>query len=433
MLIQLLQVSSPSHLISPHIWNWPTSRTACNGEPMSRKRLPSTAAILVALSSIVGLIVAGGNPWLALALGLLWCGSLWLTMPAPDSPTARVDAERVSRDAVSETIEPLDQPLLLIQNARIIMANGSARAALGQHIVGQDARIALRHPDAVRLLDMADGESVIIPGFTGGRSLWQLNRRRIDGERWIIELSDRSSEADVGRAHTDFVANASHELRTPLASVIGYAETLLEEGGPEDPAVVKRFIGIIQREARRMLSLVEDLISLSHVEAEKHDKPTERIDLSALAARVVSEVASLKGKEHVELGCAGLDCTVLADSGQIEQLLRNLTDNALKYGTPDAPVTVSVTQPWPGAARLTVADQGPGIAPEHLPHLTRRFYRTDPSRSRASGGTGLGLAIVKHIVERHSGQLDIASVIGEGTTVSVTLPAAPPISPAQAE
>jgi two-component system phosphate regulon sensor histidine kinase PhoR len=354
-------------------------------------------------------------------------------MPAPESSAGRVDAERVSRDAVSETIEPLEQPLLLLQNARIAMANGSARAALGQHIVGQDARIALRHPDAVRLLDMADGESVTIPGFTGGRSLWQLTRRRIDGERWIIELTDRSSEADIGRAHTDFVANASHELRTPLASVIGYAETLLEEGGPEDPAIVKRFIGIIQREARRMLSLVEDLISLSHVEAEKHDKPTERIDLSALAARVVSEVASLKGKEHVELGSTILGCTVLADSGQIEQLLRNLTDNALKYGTPDEPVTVSVTQPWPGATRLTVADRGPGIAPEHLPHLTRRFYRTDPGRSRASGGTGLGLAIVKHIVERHGGQLNIASVMGEGTTVSVTLPVAPSISPSQPE
>jgi two-component system phosphate regulon sensor histidine kinase PhoR len=400
---------------------------------MLRKRLPSTAAIFIALISITGMTIAGGNPWLALSLGLLWCGSLWLTMPAPESSAGRVDAERVSRDAVSETIEPLEQPLLLLQNARIAMANGSARAALGQHIVGQDARIALRHPDAVRLLDMADGESVTIPGFTGGRSLWQLTRRRIDGERWIIELTDRSSEADIGRAHTDFVANASHELRTPLASVIGYAETLLEEGGPEDPAIVKRFIGIIQREARRMLSLVEDLISLSHVEAEKHDKPTERIDLSALAARVVSEVASLKGKEHVELGSTILGCTVLADSGQIEQLLRNLTDNALKYGTPDEPVTVSVTQPWPGAARLTVADRGPGIAPEHLPHLTRRFYRTDPGRSRASGGTGLGLAIVKHIVERHGGQLNIASVMGEGTTVSVTLPVAPSIWPSQPE
>ena len=308
------------------------------------------------------------------------------------------------------------------------MANGSARAALGQHIVGQDARIALRHPDAVRLLDMADGESVTIPGFTGGRSLWQLTRRRIEGERWIIELTDRSSEADIGRAHTDFVANASHELRTPLSSVIGYAETLLDEGGPAEPETVKRFIGIIQREARRMLSLVEDLISLSHVEAEKHDKPAERTDLSALAARVVGEVASLNGKERVVLGSTAPDCTILADPGQIEQLLRNLTDNALKYGALDEPVTVSVTRPRPGTACLVVADRGPGIAPEHLPHLTRRFYRTDPGRSRASGGTGLGLAIVKHIVERHGGELDFASVVGEGTTVSVTLPDAPAIT-----
>ncbi|MFN5778624.1 MAG: sensor histidine kinase, partial [Novosphingobium sp.] len=153
----------------------------------------------------------------------------------------------------------------------------------------------------MRLLDMADGDSVTIPGFTGTRSLWQLTRRRIDKQRWLIELADRTTEADVSRAHTDFVANASHELRTPLASIIGYVETL-EEGGPAvDAEAQKRFLGIVLREARRMLSLVEDLLSLSHAEAEKHDHPTEPLDLGKLAARVVGEVASLRGKEQVQL------------------------------------------------------------------------------------------------------------------------------------
>ncbi|MFN9579739.1 MAG: sensor histidine kinase, partial [Novosphingobium sp.] len=290
------------------------------------------------------------------------------------------------------------------------------------HVQGQDARIALRHPDAMRLLDMADGDSVTIPGFTGTRSLWQLTRRRIDKQRWLIELADRTTEADVSRAHTDFVANASHELRTPLASIIGYVETL-EEGGPAvDAEAQKRFLGIVLREARRMLSLVEDLLSLSHAEAEKHDHPTEPLDLGKLAARVVGEVASLRGKEQVQLVAAADGAVVAGDSTQLEQLLRNLIDNALKYGGADSPVEVSVAAPQANTIELAVTDHGPGIAPEHLPHLTRRFYRTDPGRSRASGGTGLGLAIVKHIVERHRGKLDITSTLGEGTRVTVSLP-----------
>ncbi|MBN8500562.1 MAG: two-component sensor histidine kinase, partial [Sphingomonadales bacterium] len=314
------------------------------------------------------------------------------------------------------------QPLILLESSRIVDANAAARSALGAHILGQDARIALRHPAAMQLIEMGSDDSVTISGFTGTKTLWQLTRRNLDDRRWIIELSDRSSEADMGRAHTDFVANASHELRTPLASIAGYVETLAD-GGVDEPTS-KRFLGIVQRETQRMLSLVEDLMTLSHVEAEKHDAPIDRIDLGRLAARVVGEVSSLRGKERVELVGSSSGLTVLGDSRQLEQVLRNLVDNALKYGAPDQAVQVSVDETGAGRIALTVRDHGPGIAPEHLPHLTRRFYRTDPGRSRASGGTGLGLAIVKHIVERHSGQLDIASTLGEGTVVTVALPSA---------
>jgi two-component system phosphate regulon sensor histidine kinase PhoR len=384
-------------------------------------KLPLPGLFLAALAAL-GLTVAGVSLSLVAAVVLVWIGSLWLTLPEPEIIEARVDKAVVTRDAVREAIESLGAPLLVLEGTRIVMANAAARAALGAHVQGQDARIGLRHPDAMRLLDMADGDSVTIPGFTGTRSLWQLTRRRIDKQRWLIELSDRTTEADVSRAHTDFVANASHELRTPLASIIGYVETL-EEGGPAvDAEAQKRFLGIVLREARRMLSLVEDLLSLSHAEAEKHDHPTEPLDLGKLAARVVGEVASLRGKEQVQLVAAADGAIVAGDSTQLEQLLRNLIDNALKYGGADSPVEVGVAAPRANTIELTVTDHGPGIAPEHLPHLTRRFYRTDPGRSRASGGTGLGLAIVKHIVERHRGKLDITSTLGEGTRVSISLP-----------
>mgnify|MGYP000994492637 FL=1 len=382
------------------------------------------AGMALALISAAVMLAVGVSWTVALPVTLLWLGTLWLAAPEPLPEATRIDVAEVSRDAVHETIEPLGQPLLVLDGARIVDANAAARKALGQHVLGQDARIALRHPDAMRLTEMADGDSVSIVGFTGGKTLWQLTRRNIEGQRWIIELADRSGEAQISRAHTDFVANASHELRTPLASITGYVETLAEGGKDIDEATEKRFLGIIQREAQRMISLVEDLMTLSHVEAEKFDRPTEELDLGQLVSRVVAEVSSLRGKERVALVDRPAQGKVLGDSRQLEQVLRNLIDNALKYGAPDQPVRVDVQAAETGTVTVSVIDQGPGIAPEHLPHLTRRFYRTDPGRSRASGGTGLGLAIVKHIVERHGGRLEIASRLGEGTSVQVILPKA---------
>ena len=387
----------------------------------ANRPLPYPGIVLALIAGAI-MLVTGSSMWLALEVVALWLGSLWLTSPEPEIVNQRINVNEVSRDAIHETIEPVALPLLLLEGTRIVEANAAARAALGDHVLGQDARIALRHPDAMRLIDLPDGASVSIPGFTGSRSLWQLTRRAIAGDRWMIELADRTAESDVSRSHTDFVANASHELRTPLAAVIGYAETLGDDSAPSDAETRQRFVGIIDREARRMLSLVEDLMTLSHVEAEKHDRPSEAIDLAQLAARVVAEVSSLKGQERVALADAQPGTMVLADPGQLEQLLRNLIDNALKYGAEDHPVTVTVERREVGLARLAVTDRGPGIAPEHLPHLTRRFYRTDPGRSRASGGTGLGLAIVKHIVERHGGTLDITSTVGQGTCAAVQLP-----------
>ena len=391
--------------------------------PANKPDLPY-AGLILALLAAAAMLIVGVSWWLVLAVTALWLGSLWLAQPEPVERAVRQDLAAVSRDAVHETIEPLGLPVLLLDGARIIDANVAARAALGAHVLGQDARIALRHPDAMRLIGMDHNDSVTIPGFTGSKSLWQLTRRNLDGMRWIIELADRSNEADISRAHTDFVANASHELRTPLAAISGYVETLSDGG--VDELTSKRFLGIVQREAQRMQNLVEDLMTLSHVEAEKHDRPSEELDLGRLAARVVGEVSSLRGKERVEVAGSEAGSIILGDATQLEQVLRNLIDNALKYGDPDQPVQVSVAHDGAQRIKLTVIDHGPGIAPEHLPHLTRRFYRTDPGRSRASGGTGLGLAIVKHIVERHGGELDIASTLGEGTAVTLSFPVCAP-------
>jgi len=372
------------------------------------------------------MLLAGAGPLLTLGIVGLWIGSLWLFRPEPAGFTVEPDFAGTAREARTGLIEPIGFPLVLLEGQRIVTANAAARAALGAHITGQDARIVLRHPEAVRLLDLDDGGTVTISGFVGARSLWQLTRRRIDDRRWLIELHDRTAEADLSRAQTDFVANASHELRTPLAAIIGYVETLADGGDAVDTATSARFHQTVLREARRMEALVSDLMSLSQVEAEKHDLPSVELDFGRLVERVVGEAVALAGKERVSTSVPGSPVMLRGDRAQLEQLVRNLVENALKYGAADMPVRVTVDTAPTGKAVLAVADTGAGIAPEHIPHLTRRFYRTDPGRSREQGGTGLGLAIVKHIVERHRGSLDIASTLGRGTTVTVSFPMAAP-------
>ncbi len=373
------------------------------------------SGIAIAIGTAIAMTFAGANPWLAVAVLILWLGSLWLSRPEPTVETRGAEEGSVSRHAMAELVEPFSVPVLMLDNQRIAAANAAAREALGPHIVGQDARVALRHPAAVKLLDQPEG-SAMVRGLTGARSIWQVNRVSIDTRFSLIELVNRTAEADISRAHTDFVANASHELRTPLASIIGYIETLSDPDAKVDKATAARFHATVLREAKRLQGLVEDLMSLSRIEAEKHEVPTERIDLGQLAESIVGEVGATVGEDRVQV--SAVPAVVAGDRQQLDQVIRNLIDNALKYGAADKPVVVAVANDGRDAV-LTVTDRGEGIHPDHIPYLTRRFYRTDPGRSRQAGGTGLGLAIVKHIVERHRGDLDISSTLGVGTTVTI--------------
>jgi two-component system phosphate regulon sensor histidine kinase PhoR len=329
----------------------------------------------------------------------------------------------LSREAMRELIEHSAIPQLVVDEGRIVVANAAARKVLGEHVLLQDPRVIFRHPAAVHLLARPEAGSVVVQGLTGPRSAWQISRQPLDSHHWLLELVDRTAAADVSRVHTDFVANASHELRTPLASIIGYIETLVDEGDKADPAMAAKFHQTVLREARRLQSLVHDLMSLSRVEAEEHSLPRDLVDLGGVVERAARDAAGAEpGRVQIDLSSEAL--AIRGDGEQLEQLIRNLVDNACKYGDSDKSVGVSIARGRAGMAVIEVRDRGDGIAPEHLPHLTRRFYRTDPGRSRAAGGTGLGLAIVKHIVERHRGRLDIASKLGEGTTVTVRLPIA---------
>ncbi len=389
----------------------------------------ASSAVAVGAAVLVG--ITGGGPWLAaLVLGAFALAFLLLPRPRRAVPPLEIASDpggvQLTRGGMRAMIEHSGLPVLMLDGARIIVANAAARDAIGTHVVGQDARLAFRHPVAVDLLSRPGGGTAMVQGLIGPKSSWQMTRQPIDERYCLIELVDRTSEADVSRAHTDFVANASHELRTPLASIIGYIETLAEEGQAIKPERAQRFFATVLREARRLQTLVNDLMSLSQVEAEKHDQPRDRVELGMLVRQAARDGAGPERLERLEIDIAKGETIVRGERRQLEQLVRNLVDNALKYGRPDSPVTVALAPGEREMAVLTVTDRGEGIAPEHLPHLTRRFYRTDPGRSRAAGGTGLGLAIAKHIVERHRGRLDIASRLGEGTTVTVRLPSVSP-------
>lgn len=316
-------------------------------------------------------------------------------------------------------LEHVQTPALIVAKGQVAFANAAAMALLGTHILGQDVRIAIRNPVAVACI-LGDGGGIArISDLSVGGSMWELDCHVMTSGERLVTLYDLSVQVGVARAHADFVANASHELRTPLAAILGYVETLMSPKAGEDAATRERFLGIIRHEALRMQALVEDLMSLSRIEAVKHQAPSDEVDMALLAREVAGEFRD-GAPVTVTTDCES--ALIAGDRGQMAQVLRNLVDNGRKYSKPGTAVSVTVEATETGWVSVAVKDEGEGIAPEHLPRLTERFYRADTSRSRAAGGTGLGLSIVKHIVERHRGRFDITSRPGEGTVASLMLP-----------
>ena len=243
----------------------------------------------------------------------------------------------------------------------------------------------------------------------------------------LLAFHDLTPLRRVEEMRADFVANASHELRTPLATLSGFIDTLQ---GParEDTAARERFLAIMQVQANRMARLIDDLLSLSRIELNAHLRPDKQVDLVAILRQVADTLQTLARDRDVEVKMVGASgpLHVLGDRDELIRVFENLVENALKYAASGKRVDL-VLSLGEGAggkreARIAVRDYGPGIAPEHLPRLTERFYRVDVSESRAQGGTGLGLALAKHILNRHGGRLTIESVLGQGATFIAHLP-----------
>lgn len=325
-------------------------------------------------------------------------------------------------------MDGIDAPLLIVAGNRVEAHNRAARDLIGTEALSGDIRLALRNPAVAELLDSPTTEAAEaeLEDFGGRDRMWTMCVSPETGGRRVVHLVDRTAAKAAERMRVDFVANASHELRTPLAAILGYVETLADEDVGGETETRTRFLGVIGAQARRMTGLIEDLLSISRIDADRHRPTRDLVDLAALAAEAAEILAAERGEERRVAIDTGDDVPqVPGDRVQLAQLVHNLIENALRYGRAGTPVKVAVARAPRNMVAFSVTDEGEGIAQEHIPRLTERFYRVDPGRSRSLGGTGLGLAIVKHVAERHGGRIDIASTPNIGTTVTVLLPAAP--------
>jgi two-component system phosphate regulon sensor histidine kinase PhoR len=325
-----------------------------------------------------------------------------------------------------------DPVLLVGPDGLVREANAAARALLPTLRLGQPLSFGLRAPDILEAVAAASGVSAHAEYRERGPAertfaveITALSGPEGESPEVMLFFRDLTEARRLERMRVDFIANVSHELRTPLASVVGFIETLQ---GParDDAAARERFLAIMQGQAWRMTRLIDDLLSLSRIELREHVAPAALVDLRSVAAQIIDTLGPMARDRGVEitLDAPGEPFTVLGDRDELLRVIENLVENAVKYGDSGGRVQVAILRRG-GAIELSVRDYGPGIAHEHLPRLTERFYRVDVAESREKGGTGLGLAIVKHIVNRHRGRLAIASEPGQGATFTVSLPAAP--------
>jgi two-component system phosphate regulon sensor histidine kinase PhoR len=350
--------------------------------------------------------------------------------------TLGAQSETVERLRRSEEsiLERLPDPLIVLGPDRAVRrTNAAARTAFGADIAAvlrnPDLRAAIERTLRSNAAQEADVRLPVPVPREVHAMVAAMDATPGEGAGVLLVLSDRTRERAVERTRADFVANASHELRTPLASLVGFIDTLR---GParDDEAARTRFLDIMAEQAARMNRLIDDLLSLSRIELTEHQPPAKRVDLFDAVTRMLAAF-EIRIRERGVTMCLDADENVpdvLGDGDQLEQVLQNLLDNALKYGREGGTVTVSLRraagEKWPARPGLvlSVSDDGPGIPKAQLPRLTERFYRVDSSRSRSIGGTGLGLAIAKHVVNRHRGILMIESEEGQGATFSVWLP-----------
>ncbi len=357
----------------------------------------------------------------------------------------------MAKNEFSAILDVLTSAVFVLDGERkILHANRTAVRQFGASLAGKendysgftglDFVRAIRHPDCLDAIDKALGHGkksqITISLQKPVPTIYQVNIAALDeteapdNARVVISFYDISPIREAEKMRSDFVANVSHELRSPLTALSGFIETL-KGAAKNDEQARSRFLDIMEGEAQRMKRLISDLLSLSKVEINEYSRPTKLLDIAAIVKTVVTTMTPQATKEGkaISLNCSSKSIIRLpGDEDQLTQVFHNLIENSLRYGAVGTDVEISIHQRQRAyglsgpVLAVEIKDQGQGIAAQHLPRLTQRFYRIDAGRSRDMGGTGLGLAIVKHILSRHRGRLQIESDVGIGSRFTVLLP-----------
>jgi len=387
-------------------------------------------AVAVAVFSLPVLYALAGFAAIAIAAAII-------PRPPASRRLAGESADlRIFPDASMKSVtDALSHPAFILDHGGAVRyANAEAARCFPATRPGDLFTLTFRSPELIEAMrSAAAGDAVTVDYHDHGEearvyaiAVNPLRRAGGGQDLALVILEDMSERQAIERMRADFVANASHELRTPLASLTGFIETLQ---GParDDREASDRFLAIMRQQADRMRRLIDDLLSLSQLEMRAHRAPTDRIDLVATIREVLDTLAPLAGELSVKTALDAPDepVEVTGERDELVQVFENLIENGLKYGGAGERLDIAIVASGAAAgtaATVTIRDYGPGIAPEHLPRLTERFYRVDAEASREKQGTGLGLAIVKHILTHHRAELDFDSQPGAGTTVTVVFP-----------
>ena len=387
--------------------------------------------LLMLVTGAVGLVEAVAGAMAALAVtAAYYVGSAAVTLPDTEAESATANLPPGPAASVVP-LKSLPLPAFEVDlDQRIVAFNDEAEEVLRVNgRVRPRASTLIRSPVLLSAIDEAIRTPSDVPAAVeveaGPDETWRAHvSRPLQAERILVVLEDLTPLRRAARSRSDFIANASHELRTPLASLAGFIETL-QGSARDDAGARERFLDIMRAQAFRMSRLIDDLMSLSRIELDAHLRPSAPVDIGDIVSHVADSLKPLAEAEGTAIRLQRPEGPLLVsgERDELVQVFQNLIENAIKYGASGGPVDVAIGRAGPQGQRVEIAvrDHGPGIAPEHVPRLTERFYRVDEAHSREKGGTGLGLAIVKHILNRHRGTLDVASKPNEGSCFTVRL------------